>query len=118
MIMDYEFEHTMNKSLEEIKEAYNKLLDAETEVREMMRNRASWILRNTNEDNKMEVEIEVEPLGSVGLSSAYLPCVTRAWQTDGEGWITFEFEYGGDTDFDYIPTNELIQILKGLEDYA
>jgi hypothetical protein len=116
--MDYNFEHTMNKSYDEIKDAYNRLLEAETEVREMMRNRASWILRNTNEDNKMEVEIEVEPFGTFGLSSHYLPCVTKAWQMDGEGWITFGFEYGGDTDFDDLPTNELIQILKGLEDYV
>ena len=102
-------EHTMNRTPKEIIEMFN---NTDNDVRETIRNYFSRQLMDTNENNKLEVDIVVDADDAMGLSSLELPNIIRMWQHPSEGWITFETYGGGFYDFDDFSTRELIQIMN------
>lgn len=105
----------LNKSLEEIKQQYYRLLSSDDNVRKMIRNRMSLLLMDTSEESKMEVNICVDDEEAFGLSSNCMPHIKSIWQEPSEGWLTFDFEGDYSMDFDEFTTRELIGILEDLE---
>lgn len=108
-------EHIMNKTLDEIKNAYDEWVRKEDDLREMIRMRLSSILMNTNQDNKFRCDIALDTRECIGLSSLNLPWVTSMWQHPTEGYITFDIDDGRSvTDFDGLSTEELITIIEAI----
>lgn len=104
-----EMEMCANKTISDINAEAVKLNKLETRVRQMLRDFFSRLLADHNEDNPMEVDITIEPKEAFGLSSLELPHLSEMWMNPTEGWITFYID-DVETDFDYLPTDELLQI--------
>ena len=104
-----EIEMCANKSISDINAEAIKLNKLEERVRQMLRDFFSRLLADHDENNPMEVNITIEPKEAFGLSSLELPHLSEMWMHPTEGWITF-FIDDVETDFDYLPTNELLQI--------
>ena len=107
-------EHLMNKTLDEIKAAYNEWSHDEDDIREMIRLYLSKRLMDTSEDNKLECDIVLETEDCCGLSSLDMPWIIAMWQHPTEGWITFLTDTRCERDFDDMDTEELIIIAEGL----
>ena len=71
---------------------------------------------DTNEVDKMDVDIVVDVEDAMGLSSLELPNIIKMWQHPSEGWITFETYGGGEYDFDDWTTRELVQIMNDFDE--
>lgn len=109
-------EHLMNKTLDEIKTAYNECMQDEDDIREMIRLRLSRILMDNGQDNPMECEIALETDDCCGMSSLLMPWVTKMWQDECEGLIYFEIDgKGWPKEFDDMTTEELMIIIEGCE---
>ena len=103
MIMD-----TNNKSVKEIEQMYNDLLES-------IRHNLSLKLMDTSEDNPLEVYIPLEH-NTIGLSTLEIPAITSIYQHPSEGIIYVRFEGDEcDTELDYLYIADMIQILKELE---
>lgn len=91
--------------------------DKLNDIKQIIRQSVSKLLINTSEEQPLECEIVIEPIEAVGLSSLLLPRINKIWQECSEGWIRFTYE-GSDTinEFDSFELNEMLQVLKGLED--
>lgn len=104
------------------RETFNQTTNSEyvssklSDVRELIRQSLSKILMDTSEDNPLECHIVLEHPEDQGLSSLLLPTVRKIWQHPTEGWVTCEFIGRYTKDFDNLEVEELLQILKGLED--
>lgn len=99
---------TNNKSIKQIEQMYNDLLES-------IRHNLSLKLMDTSEDNPLEVYIPLEH-GAVGLSTLEMPTITKIYQHPSEGIIYVRFEGEDyDTEFDNIYMEDMIQILKELE---
>ena len=115
--------NTLNRTPNEITEIFNDLVatenslrQTEKNLRQMIRNYFSRQLMDTNEDDKMEVDIVVDVEDAMGLSSLELPNIIKMWQHPKEGWITFETYGGGEYDFDDWTTRELVQIMNDFDE--
>lgn len=115
--------NTLNRTPNEITKIFNNLVATEnslrqTEInlREMIRNYFSRQLMDTNENEKMEVDIVVDVEDTIGLSSLELPNIIKMWQHPTEGWITFETYGGWESDFDDWTTRELMQIMNDFDE--
>ena len=113
-LSDEEMEMCANKTIADINSEAIKLNKLEERVRQMLRDYFSRLLADHDEDNPMEVNITIEPKGAFGLSSNDLPYLTEMWMNPTEGWITFYID-DVETDFDWMPTEELIQIANEIE---
>ena len=91
--------------------------DKVNDIEQIIRQSVSKLLMNTSEDQSLDCEIVIEPIEAVGLSSLLLPRINKIWQNPSEGWIEFTYE-GNDSiyEFDSLEINEMLQVLKGLED--
>lgn len=108
--------NTLNRTPNEITKIFNNLVATEENIRQMIRNYLSRQLMDTNESEKMEVNIVVDVEDAMGLSSLELPEIIKMWQHPTEGWITFE-TYGGRVyDFDDWTTRELVQIMNDFDE--
>lgn len=104
---------------EDIRQTEKKLRQTENKLRQMIRNYFSRQLMDTNENEKMDVDIVVDVEDAMGLSSLELPNIIKMWQHPTEGWITFETYGGGEYDFDDWTTEELVQIINDfVENYS
>ena len=104
-----EMEMCANKTIADINAEAVKLNKLEERVRQMLRDFFSRLLTDHDEDNPMEVDITIEPKEAFGLSSLELPHLSEMWMNPTEGWITFYID-DVETDFDYLPTDELLLI--------
>ena len=104
--------NTLNRTPNEITKIFNDFVTTEDNIRQMVRNYLSRQLMDTNENEKMEVDIVVDVEDAMGLSSLELPNIIKMWQHPSEGWITFETYGGGEYDFDDWTTRELVQIMN------
>ena len=99
---------TNNKSIKEIEQMHNDLLES-------IRHNLSLKLMDTSKDNPLEVYIPLEH-DAVGLSTLEMPTVTRIYQLPSEGIIYVHFDgYGGDIELEDLFMDDIIQILKELE---
>ena len=99
---------TNNKSLKEIEQMYHDLLES-------IRHNLSLKLMDTSKDNPLEVYIPLEH-DAVGLSTLEMPTVTKIYQLPSEGIIYVHLdEYGGDIELEDLFMDDIIQILKELE---
>ena len=108
--------NTLNRTPNEITKIFNNLVSTEENIRQMVRNYLSRQLMDTNEVNKMDVEIVVDVEDAMGLSSLELPNIIKMWQHPTEGWIIFETYGGGVYDFDDWTTRELVQIMNDFDE--
>lgn len=122
--------NTLNRTLNEITKFFNdlvaieedirqreeKLRQREENIREMIRNYFSKQLMDTNENEKMDVDIVVDVEDAMGLSSLELPNIIKMWQHPTEGWITFETYGDGEYDFNDWTTRELVQIMNDFDE--
>jgi hypothetical protein len=108
--------NTLNRTPNEITEIFNNLVSTEDSIRLMVRYYLSRQLMDTNENEKMEVDIVVDVEDAMGLSSLELPNIIKMWQHPTEGWITFETYGGGVYDFDDWTTKELVQIMNDFDE--
>jgi hypothetical protein len=108
-LSDEEMEMCANKTISDINAEAIKLNKLEERVRQMLRDFFSRLLADHDENNPMEVDITIEPKEAFGLSSLLLPHLSKMWMNPTEGWITFYID-DVETDFDYLPTDELLQI--------
>jgi hypothetical protein len=107
----------MNRTPNEITEMFNDFVATEDNIRQMIRNYLSRQLMDTNENDKLEVDIVVDVEDAMGLSSLELPNIIRMWQHPTEGLITFETYGGGEYDFDDWTTRELVQIMNDFSNF-
>ena len=99
---------TNNKTLEEIRQMHGDLMEA-------IRHNLSLKLMDTSEDNPLEVYIPLEH-GAVGLSTLQMPTIDRIYQLPSEGIIYVHFRGDeGDVELDTLDTEDMIQIIKELE---
>ena len=99
---------TNNKSLQEIEQMYNDLLES-------IRHNLSLKLMDTSKDKPLEVYIPLEH-DAIGLSTLEMPTITEIYQDPSEGIIYVHFYGDGyDTELDYLHIADMIQILKELE---
>lgn len=99
---------TNNKSVKEIEQMYNDLLES-------IRHNLSLKLMDTSEDKPLEVHIPLEH-GAVELSTLEMPIITKIYQHPSEGIIYVHFDGDEcDTESDYLYIEDMIQILKELE---
>lgn len=112
--------NTLNRTPKEITKIFNDFattfVTTEKNIRQMVRNYLSRQLMDTNEVDKMEVDIVVDVEDAMGLSSLELPNIIKMWQHPTEGWITFETYGGGEYDFDDWTTRELVQIMNDFDE--
>ena len=108
--------NTLNRTPNEITKIFNDFVSTEKNIRQMVRNYLSKQLMDTNEVEKMEVDIVVDVEDAMGLSSLELPNIIKMWQHPTEGWITFETYGGGEYDFDDWTTRELVQIMNDFDE--
>lgn len=108
--------NTLNRTPNEITKFFNDFVATEDNIRQMIRNYLSRQLMDTNENEKMEVDIVVDVEDAMGLSSLELPNIIQMWQHPTEGWITFETYGGGVYDFDDWTTRELVQIMNDFDE--
>jgi hypothetical protein len=108
--------NTLNRTPNEIAEIFNDFVATEDNIRQMIRNYFSRQLMDTNEVDKMDVDIVVDVEDAMGLSSLELPNIIKMWQHPTEGWITFETYGGGEYDFDDWTTRELVQIMNDFDE--
>lgn len=108
--------NTLNRTPNEITKIFNDFVTTEDNIRQMVRNYLSRQLMNTNENEKMDVDIVVDVEDAMGLSSLELPNIIKMWQHPTEGWITFETYGGGEYDFDDWTTRELVQIMNDFDE--
>lgn len=115
--------NTLNRTPNEINEFFNdfvatenSLRQTELNIRQMVMNYLSRQLMDTNEVDKMDVDIVVDVEDAMGLSSLELPNIIKMWQHPTEGWITFETYGGGEYDFDDWTTRELVQIMNDFDE--
>lgn len=108
--------NTLNRTPNEITKIFNDFIATEENIRQMVRNYLSRQLMDTNEVDKMEVDIVVDVEDAMGLSSLELPNIIKMWQHPTEGWITFETYGGGEYDFDDWTTRELVQIMNDFDE--
>jgi hypothetical protein len=108
--------NTLNRTPNEITKIFNDFVPTETNIRQMIRNYFSRQLMDTNEVDKMDVDIVVDVEDAMGLSSLELPNIIKMWQHPTEGWITFETYGGGEYDFDDWTTRELVQIMNDFDE--
>ena len=108
--------NTLNRTPNEITKIFNDFVSTEKNIRQMVRNYLSRQLMDTNEVDKMEVDIVVDVEDAMGLSSLELPNIIKMWQHPTEGWITFETYGGGEYDFDDWTTRELVQIMNDFDE--
>ena len=108
--------NTLNRTPNEITKIFNDFVATENNIRQMVRNYLSRQLMDTNEVDKMEVDIVVDVEDAMGLSSLELPNIIKMWQHPTEGWITFETYGGGEYDFDDWTTRELVQIMNDFDE--
>lgn len=108
--------NTLNRTPNEITKIFNDFVATEDNIRQMVRNYLSKQLMDTNEVDKMEVDIVVDVEDAMGLSSLELPNIIKMWQHPTEGWITFETYGGGEYDFDDWTTRELVQIMNDFDE--
>lgn len=108
-------EHLMNKTLDEIKNAYNKLRNDEDDIREMIRMYLSKRLMDTSEGNKLECDIALDTKDCCGLSSLDMPWIIAMWQHPTEGCITFLTDTRRKRDFDDMDTEELMIIVDAID---
>lgn len=85
------------------------------DLREVFRQSISRILTNTSEEKHLECEIPIKSTEIFDLSSSLILKIIEAWQHPTEGYIMFKYEGDQVKEFDDIETDELLQILKGLE---
>lgn len=91
--------------------------DKLNDIEQIIRQSVSKLLINTSEEQPLECEIVIEPIEAVGLSSLLLPKINKIWQEPLEGWIKFTYEGNNNIrEFDSLEINEMLQVLKGLED--
>jgi hypothetical protein len=109
--------NTLNRTPNEITKIFNDFVPTELNIRQMIRNYFSRQLMDTNEVDKMDVDIVVDVEDAMGLSSLELPNIIKMWQHPTEGWITFETYGGGEYDFDDWTTRELVQIMNDFDEY-
>ena len=108
--------NTLNRTPNEITKIFNDFVTTEDNIRQMVRNYLSRQLMDTNENEKMEVDIVVDVEDAMGLSSLELPNIIKMWQHPSEGWITCETYGGGEYDFDDWTTRELVQIMNDFDE--
>ena len=108
--------NTLNRTPNEIITLFYSWKEKENNIRQMIRNYFSRQLMDTNEIEKMEVDIVVDVEDAMGLSSLELPNIIKMWQHPTEGWITFETYGGGEYDFDDWTTRELVQIMNDFDE--
>ena len=108
--------NTLNRTPNEITKIFNDFVATEDNIRQMVRNYLSRQLMDTNEVDKMDVDIVVDVEDAMGLSSLELPNIIKMWQHPTEGWITFETYGGGEYDFDDWTTRELVQIMNDFDE--
>ena len=108
--------NTLNRTPNEITTLFDSWKENENNIRQMVRNYLSRQLMNTNEDEKMDVDIVVDVEDAMGLSSLELPNIIKMWQHSTEGWIIFETYGGGVYDFDDWATKELVQIMNDFDE--
>lgn len=108
--------NTLNRTPNEITKIFNDFVSTEENLRQMIRNYFSRQLMDTNEVDKMDVDIVVDVEDAMGLSSLELPNIIKMWQHPTEGWITFETYGGGEYDFDDWTTKELVQIMNDFDE--
>lgn len=113
-LSDEEMEMCANKTIADINAEAIKLNKLEERVRQMLRDYFSRLLMNHDEENPLEVKITIQPKEAFGLSSNDLPHLSEMWMNPTEGWITFCIDDVA-TDFDWMPTEELIQIANEIE---
>lgn len=106
---------TLNRTPNEITKIFNNFVTTDENIRQMVRNYFSRQLMDTNEVEKMEVDIVVDVEDAMGLSSLELPNIVKIWQHPTEGWITFEIYGGWECDFDDWTTRELVQIMNDFD---
>ena len=100
---------TNNKSVLEIEQIYNDLLES-------IKHNLSLKLMNTSKENPLEVYIPLEH-DAVGLSTLEMPTVTKIYQCPSEGIIYVHFDEDNyDTELDCLYVADMIQILKDLEE--
>ena len=100
--------NTNNKSLKEIEQMYHDLLES-------IRHNISLKLMDTSKDNPLEVYIPLEH-DAVGLSTLEMPTITKIYQLPSEGIIYVHLDgYGGDIELEDLFMDDIIQILKELE---
>ena len=99
---------TNNKSIKEIEQMYNDLLES-------IRHNLSLKLMDTSEENPLEVYIPLEH-DAVGLSTLEMPTITKIYQCPSEGIICAHFDGDNyDTELDTLYIADMIQILRELE---
>jgi len=99
---------TNNKSIKEIEQMYNNLLES-------IRHNLSLKLMDTSEENPLEVYIPLEN-NAVGLSTLEMLTITKIYQCPSEGIIYVHFDEDNyDTEFDTLYIEDMIQILKELK---
>ena len=108
--------NTLNRTPNEITKIFNNFVATEDNIRQMVRNYLSRQLMDTNENNKMDVDIVVDVEVAMGLSSLELPNIIKMWQHPTEGWIIFETYGGGVYDFDDWTTKELVEIMNDFDE--
>jgi hypothetical protein len=108
--------NTLNRTPNEITKIFNDFVATEKNIKQMIRNYFSRQLMDTNENEKMDVDIVVDVEDAMGLSSLELPNIIKMWQHPTEGWITFETYGGGEYDFDDWTTRELVQIMNDFDE--
>lgn len=112
--------NTLNRTPNEITKIFNDFIETyvstEKNIRQMVLNYLSRQLMDTNENEKMDVDIVVDVEDAMGLSSLELPNIIKMWQHPTEGWITFETYGGGEYDFDDWTTRELVQIMNDFDE--
>lgn len=108
--------NTLNRTPNEITKIFNDFVPIEENIRQMIRNYFSRQLMDTNENEKMDVDIVVDVEDAMGLSSLELPNIIKMWQHPTEGWITFETYGGWECDFDDWTTRELVQIMNDFDE--
>jgi len=100
---------TNNKSVLEIEQIYNDLLES-------IKHNLSLKLMNTSKENPLEVYIPLEH-DAVGLSTLEMPTVIKIYQLPSEGNIFVQFDGDNyDTELDCLYVADMIQILKDLEE--
>ena len=99
---------TNNKTLQEIKQMYNDLLES-------IRHSLSLKLMDTSEENPLEVYIPLEH-NAYGLSSLEMSAITKIYQLPSEGIIYVHLDgCEEDVEIDSLYTEDLIDILEGME---
>lgn len=107
--------NTLNRTPNEITKIFNDFVPMELNIRQMIRYYFSRQLMETNEVDKMEVDIVVDVEDTTRLSSLELPNIIKMWQHPTEEWITFETYGGEEYDFDDWTTRELVQIMNDFD---